>query len=517
MQPIGELVAELARLGVRLWTQRGELRFSGPPDATKHPAFSALRDRKLEAITFLDARSGAPARPHVVPVERPKHLALSQTQQTIWQLGVVKNELQGQVTIELLLPTQPHVEVWEHALNCLIRRHEILRTVYRDGPNGIEQVVLDDLPVTINVANLDHLSKESAGKFVDDELRPAFRDEQIDLENGPMVLAQIFVIAEANILLLSFHQLAVDVYSQPMLLRELISFYQATRAKVEPTTPTLTVQYADFTLWEHALLDAGNNEHASYWSSRLADVPPASLGTGQRMAPPFRAGMKRIAFPQPVVIATRSAAIQAGVDLELFLIAAANVLVSAWSKQPRAAVGLLVAGRPPGAERSIGAFAHIRPFILDLSEDLPFEKVLWQARAEHLATMNAKYVVTHREVASHKLHRVFFSVTKVSNEGPNLSPAVPDVPVQALRGADYFHHFVLTLTLHASGIRGRLDYAEGVIDESKAEWFAQELPAFLMRVSKNIRLSLSEAVESAGGNGESRIESQIQGDLLGGV
>ena len=85
--------------------------------------------------------------------------------------------------------------------------------------------------------------------------------------------------AGEHVLLLVLHHIAGDGWSQGPLLRDLAQCYGARLRGVAAGLPALPVQYADYTLWQRAVLgDEGDAESAlsrqlSYWVDRLAGLP----------------------------------------------------------------------------------------------------------------------------------------------------------------------------------------------------------------------------------------------------
>ena len=102
-------------------------------------------------------------------------------------------------------------------------------------------------------------------------------------------------------LLLLLHHIAGDGWSLGPLARDLAAFYRARRAGVAAELAPLPVQYADYTLWQQAVLGEEDEPRARWRGScrtgrrRLQDLPeqielparPAAAGGGE---PPRRAG-----------------------------------------------------------------------------------------------------------------------------------------------------------------------------------------------------------------------------------
>src|SRR5262249_17899993 len=92
--------------------------------------------------------------------------------------------------------------------------------------------------------------------------------------------AHLFVLgAREHVLLLVLHHIAGDGWSLGPLARDLSLGYGAQLRGVAPAFAPLAVQYADYTLWQGALLgDEGDGGRVAlgqllYWRDRLSGLP----------------------------------------------------------------------------------------------------------------------------------------------------------------------------------------------------------------------------------------------------
>ena len=102
-----------------------------------------------------------------------------------------------------------------------------------------------------------------------------------------------------HVLLLVLHHIAGDGWSLRPLLRDLGALYRARCEGGAAAVPVLPVQYADYTLWQRAVLgDEGDAASAigrqlAYWKGALQDLPeqielPADRGASCGVEPPRR-------------------------------------------------------------------------------------------------------------------------------------------------------------------------------------------------------------------------------------
>src|SRR4030088_2960546 len=85
-----------------------------------------------------------------------------------------------------------------------------------------------------------------------------------DLASEPPLRVHVFALGESeHVILLLLHHIAGDGWSLAPLLRDLGRFYEARCRGQSAAVAALPVQYADYTLWQHAVLGSeGHGESA---------------------------------------------------------------------------------------------------------------------------------------------------------------------------------------------------------------------------------------------------------------
>src|SRR5439155_1498522 len=96
-----------------------------------------------------------------------------------------------------------------------------------------------------------------------------------DLTQGPLFRAALFHLgSQEHLLLLTMHHIVSDGWSIGLLLRELGILYQAYTTSQPSPLPELTLQYADFALWQRDWLTGPVlEEQHLYWQRQLAGAP----------------------------------------------------------------------------------------------------------------------------------------------------------------------------------------------------------------------------------------------------
>ena len=180
----------------------------------------------------------------------------------------------------------------EGALCDLVARHESLRTLV---PGPAWGAAAGD-PCGVGGAAALEVVEVSEAELADALSAAARRG--FDLSAEPPLRAQLLcawrdAAATEHVLLLLLHHIAGDGWSLAPLWRDVARFYEARRRGVAAALAALPVQYADYTLWQRAVLgDEGDGSSAlarqlvvlerssrgSAGSARPAERPAASCG-----------------------------------------------------------------------------------------------------------------------------------------------------------------------------------------------------------------------------------------------
>jgi len=214
-------------------------------------------------------------RPPVAPQTRPERLPLSFPQQRLWFI----NQLRGSST-EYNIPEAMRLRgaldvlALERAINTVIERHESLRTVFHEIEGEPYQVVLPRLRIDLPVVNVSPHGSETRQATIDAAVRAEW-SEPFDLRNGPLIRMRLLRLAsDDHILLRTCHHIVSDGWSMAILNRELTALYEAYTAARSNPLPAVTLQYADFALWQRAWMRDVTLAHGiEYWKTQLAGIP----------------------------------------------------------------------------------------------------------------------------------------------------------------------------------------------------------------------------------------------------
>ncbi|NUT52860.1 MAG: amino acid adenylation domain-containing protein, partial [Saccharothrix sp.] len=318
------------------------------------------------------------ARPAVLPGPRPRTVPLSFGQRRLWYL----HQLPGAATaynmvVPLRLTGPLDVDALGAALADVAERHDVLRTAYPQEGGVPRQVLLPTGPrleqVHLDEARLaDALDRAAAHHF--------------DLAAEPPLLARLHTTGPGrHVLLLVWHHIAGDGWSQAPFARDLARAYEARAGGRAPDWEPLPVTYADYTRWQHELPAAS----ADHWRAVLAGLPDEVPLPADRPRPAvssYRGGTVEFAVPARLRRKLDALAQRTGTTLFMVLHAGLAALLTRLGAGTDIPIGTPVAGRTDEALSDlVGCFLNTLVLRADTSGDPTFRALLGRVRDTDLA------------------------------------------------------------------------------------------------------------------------------------
>ncbi|WP_405147638.1 non-ribosomal peptide synthase/polyketide synthase [Nocardia salmonicida] len=468
--------------------------------------FEAPRVAALAAA--LDADGGA-ARLALAAGERPASIPLSPAQQRMWFLNRFDPDSAGyNVPIAVRLGGVLDLDALAAAVDDLVGRHEVLRTYYPETADGPEQRILPvgEAGVALRIRDID--AAEIVGAVT------ALAATTFDVTAGvPWQVVLYRISADEAVLAMVVHHISADGSSVPPLVRDLMTAYLARRDGVAPRWTPLPVQYADYALWQRAVLgdeaDPGSvaARQLDFWRGELADLPDELALPLDRPRPAVRSlagGTVPVTLDADTHARLGALARDAGATLFMVVHTAFAALLGRLSGSADITVGTPVAGRGEAAlEDLIGMFVNTLVFRTRLRAGESFEELLIRQRATDVAVYaNAEVPFERlvevldptRSTARHPLFQVGFSFQNFERA----ELALPGITVSGLDTENELSQFDLHLIVSdeyaadgtAAGVTGVLTYAHDVFDAETAITIGARLERLLAAVAATPRTPL---------------------------
>ncbi|MFI6007000.1 amino acid adenylation domain-containing protein, partial [Streptomyces sp. NPDC051366] len=443
-------------------------------------------------VAALAERFDEPAeevRSDLVPLPRPDEVPLSFAQRRLWFL----NQLEGpgptyNIPFALRLSGRLDVHALDAALADLVARHESLRTVFPDHSGVPHQVVLDPAAAFPGLADAVRTGEAELPDALDEVVRQGF-----DLAVEAPLRARLFRLgADEHVLAVVIHHIAADGESVSPLLTDLLEAYRARSGGAAPSQAALPVQYADYTLWHHALLgdesdpDSRVSRQLDYWRDALAGLPEETPLPQDRPRPAVASRLGELLSFQlgPELHQHLSeVARTSGSSMFMVMQAALGTLLSRLGSGTDIPIGSPVAGRSDAAlDGLVGFFVNTLVLRVDTSGNPSFGDVLARVRETDLAGFAhqdlpferlVEVLNPVRSMARHPLFQVMLTVQdepRPTVELPGLEVRVETLPFGVAK-----FDLSMALTEHTGpdgtpeGIGGLLEFAHDLFDRQTAE------------------------------------------------
>lgn len=350
---------------------------------------------------------------------------LSFSQERLWFIHQLEGSIHYHMPAALKLKGKVNRKALQYALQSIVSRHEILRSVIRseDGIAWQEIIAADGWQLSDITAAAD--LKTAINAFI---YRPFDLSSEFMLRAGLVYLQE-----EEYILVLTMHHIASDGWSVNVLVKEFTELYAAAVNGSSPQLPDLQIQYADFAIWQRTYVTGDVlQSQQEYWLQQLADTPPLELPLDYNRPAIQRTNGAVLHHHLDSLLTARlkGFSLKQEVTLYMTLLSAFYVLLQRYSRQDDLCVGTPIAGRrQKETEDLIGFFINTLALRCDLSNKPSFTELVQQVKTtllEGYAHQDIPFekivevVVKDRDRSRNPLFQVMF-VLENTPDAPELS------------------------------------------------------------------------------------------------
>ncbi|NEO30633.1 MAG: amino acid adenylation domain-containing protein [Symploca sp. SIO3C6] len=304
--------------------------------------------------------------------------------------GVYFTQIIWSLTGNLDVPT------FEQAWQKTVERHSIFRTAFvGESLSQPVQIVYRKINVTVETYNWQELSAQEQQKklkvFLDSERQNGFQ-----LSQAPLMNLSLIQLDKNNYQFVwSHHHLLLDGWSLPLVLKDLLDFYQVIdQGKTFPKEPAIS--YRNYIAW----LQQQNQEPSEkFWRQKLKGfTTPTPLTVGKLLTNPetsdIRFREQKLQLTESTTAALQSFARQHRLTLNNLVQATWGLLLSRYSQETDVVFGATVSGRPPsivGIESMVGLFINTLPMRIKVSADTPVLTLLKDLQLQQIESEQYSY------------------------------------------------------------------------------------------------------------------------------
>ena len=474
------LLADLAALDIRLKVADGKLGYDAPTGAFT----DALKERVRALRPTLLAHLGG-----TTAIVAP----LSSSQERMWFLNRLEvqhgSTMRGSYTEHLAFSLTGSLDraALEKALSAICARHGALRSLFREGCDGPEQVIAPPTPLQLTVVDL------SATPEVLDRALQGAAHRPVDLATDPHVRFTLFALAaDRHVLSVSAHHAAWDGWSNGVFAADLATAYNALHAGRSPALPALSRDVADLARAQRAALANGGLDAPLQRLCLLLQGFPTRLELPTDRPHPAiadgRGAALNLRLEPTAAAALATAGRRSGATPFMAVLAAWALLLSRLSGQPRLLIGTPVAAREDAAEEAvIGYLSNTMVVPVDVGAADSFGALVVQIRDRVLEVMAGQRVPFEKLVealapphsrATTPLVQTIFAMQPCFVP----APALDGLSVSVLPRHNEAARYELMLNLETTpdnALEGPLTYATALFDHATVSGWANRLLDFL--------------------------------------
>ncbi|MFI6093789.1 amino acid adenylation domain-containing protein [Streptomyces sp. NPDC051218] len=372
------------------------------------------------------------------------------------------------------------------ALSELVRRHEVLRTVFRDlGGEPVSQVVP---PTQIDLELIDIRDEDVDEAVVESVVRELIR-RPIHLDGPGLNRYSLIRLAEDDhVFVWSTHHIVADGESLGVFSRDLGEYYEAVVQGREPRLSELPLRYADFAAWQRDAQSSGvHDKQLAYWREQLdGELPVVDLPSDRpRPAQANYEGRRlTLRLDDDVTAAVRDFSRRSGASIFMTMMAALQTLVYRLTDQRDVIIGTPIANRSRGeVDELVGFFLNTLAIRSRIRDEQGFAELVTQVRETALDAYANQDVAFDRVIEaiapSRDAHRnPLYQVMLVQHVAPAEGQGSwSSVSCEELAVGNNTSQLDLTVYLidGPAGLDLEVEYSSDLFDDSSAQRMLDQL------------------------------------------
>jgi amino acid adenylation domain-containing protein/non-ribosomal peptide synthase protein (TIGR01720 family) len=462
---------------------------------------------KLELLAFLLEEGGieVSTTETITPRKTNDNLSLSYAQQRLWFLQQLEpNNPFYNIPSALSLRGCLNIPILESCFNQIIQRHEILRTKFTSIDGQPRQIITPKLNITLPVIDLSNLSakeKETeARRLINLEAQTPF-----NLEVSPLLRTSLLCLDEADyILLFTMHHIVSDGWSTDILVGEVVTLYESLINHQPSTLPELTIQYADYAIWQRQWLQGEVlNQQLNFWQQQLADIPsilPLPLDKPRPHIQSYRGTKQTFVISPELTNALKNLSQQENCTLFMILLAAFKVLLYRYTATEDIVVGSPIANRNrTEVEALIGFFVNTLVLRTNLADHPTFLAVLAKVKDCTLsayANQDIPFDLIIESVKSDRSlsHTPLFQVMFVLQNAPQSNMELPNLTWESLEIEATTTKFDLSLLIEetATELKACWEYSTDLFNPDTISRLSEHFQTLLSGIVANPEQSITQ-------------------------
>lgn len=270
------------------------------------------------------------------------------------------------------------------AINNLVRKHSILRTVFIENESAEPRQYVKEFSksfVKIVMSESNTITNKNVNDLVEQDVCVPF-----DMENGPLIRFSVYKVDENEyVFALCMHHIISDAWSLNLLFDELVKSYNEIHQTGVSNIDPLPYQYSAYSLRQQQLLANGEwAQQLQYWEEKLSGSTPLDIAGQIHTHKQLNetTSEKCLVLKEDIISGIRNISELNDVSMFVVFLSIFNLLAHKLSGQDDFTIGAPVAIRDSEElEKLIGLFLNNVILRFDMSGDPSFEEVIRRVKA----------------------------------------------------------------------------------------------------------------------------------------
>lgn len=345
---VADLLFSIRTRGVKVWTERGELKYHAKKGAITFQDREYLKKYRSELVALLETRNqdlggslklaprGATSGPApVTPVQQSRLKWLHSNYSTCRLMPL---RLSGNLDVVALRTT----------FRALAERHEALRTQFvKIGEEFWQQVRQPSETDLLSTRNLIGLCSADQEAEVVRIVTQAV-EKRIDQATEPLFLGTILTLQKSeHLLFIHIHDGITDATSAQILWRDLWTIYVCVLRGTPAALPKIQIQQADFAIWIKDTEASWKQQHGEYWRTRLRDADQIRLFSPKAYSYSVLGllGILSLKFDLAITRNLQNLGRRERSSLGMVILATWSALISRWCDRRELVIRFMTSGR----------------------------------------------------------------------------------------------------------------------------------------------------------------------------
>ncbi|MGQ3679733.1 condensation domain-containing protein, partial [Tenacibaculum discolor] len=495
------LFTRLKDLNVTIKVVNDKLDVKAPKGVLNKELLDEIKAKKEDLLNLIKQYSASKITENkYIPVaKKNESYPLSSSQQRLWTLSQIDdaNKSYNMPGIQAI-NEGIDIEAFMSSLRDLIKRHEILRTVFKTDENDeVRQFIEPEDNFTFSFEQVDvDNDEDKISSIIENEYTTLF-----DLAKDSLFRGKLIRVTDNKwIFCFVMHHIISDGWSMNVIVKELLENYSVRVRGEVPKSIPLDLQYKDYAVWQQDQLVNGSlEEEKKYWLNHLRGELPVLSDFGD--------------FPRPAVKTYNGGLVESKINTSLYqefkalcsreegtlfmgCLSLLNVFLHKYSGQEEFIIGSPVSGRTHAAlHDQIGFYVNTLALRNSFSSENSFAEVFEKVKKNTLEAFKYQTypfdellddLQITRDLSRNALFDVMISVYNENHEVPNKLSVNND----NFHSASKFD-LLFTFTESSDDLGIGIEYNSDIFSKSLVEQMLVHMEQLLANLIANSRASLS--------------------------